>query len=146
MNECIICFSVTYKTQVLLSEDDDLTDSGPTFDVESIVPPESGRPVTVPVNCGAKEVIAQVLTTVETASLPLTLTSDIGSDTYETRFTGCALECLVEVPRDEVCANHESFSASKSSRKGNIMRYSQSRLDRHIAYTVSFSRSQIFYK
>ena len=33
---------------------------GPEFDVESITPPETGRPVSVPVNCGAKEVVAQV--------------------------------------------------------------------------------------
>jgi hypothetical protein len=42
------------------------TTVGPSFDIVSIVPPETGSPVITPVNCGAKEVIAQVISTVDT--------------------------------------------------------------------------------
>ena len=55
-----------YHIQALLASDDEAAvggskaaaapgyDDGPSFDVASITPPETGRPVTVPVNCGAK--------------------------------------------------------------------------------------------
>ena len=42
---------------------------GPSFDVISIAPPETGLPITTPVNCGAKEVVAQIITTVDKNSL-----------------------------------------------------------------------------
>ena len=42
---------------------------GPSFDVMSISTPENVSPVTTPVNCGAKEVVAQVISTVDKKSL-----------------------------------------------------------------------------
>jgi len=48
---------------------------GPSFDVISIAPPETGLPITTPVNCGAKEVVAQIITTVDKNSLTETESS-----------------------------------------------------------------------
>ena len=42
---------------------------GPSFDVMSIATPENASPVTTPVNCGAKEVVAQVISTVDKKSI-----------------------------------------------------------------------------
>ena len=42
---------------------------GPSFDVMSIATPENAAPVTTPVNCGAKEVVAQVISTVDKKSI-----------------------------------------------------------------------------
>ena len=81
---------------------------GPSFDVVSIVPPETGLPVITPVNCGAKEVIAQVISTVDSSSLsdkhPMTVDSDRGP-LVDTRFSGCGLHCLVNIPRNSLCNN-----------------------------------------
>ena len=42
---------------------------GPSFDVISIATPEAGLPIVTPLNCGAKEGVAQVITTVDKNSL-----------------------------------------------------------------------------
>ena len=47
---------------------------GPQFDVDSITPPETGRPVAVPVNCGAKEGIANVSLTIHKQIMLLRMT------------------------------------------------------------------------
>ncbi|XP_059093691.1 uncharacterized protein LOC131888779 [Tigriopus californicus] len=82
-----------------------LSREGPEFEIESIIPPETGRPVSVPVNCGAKEIIAQVVSTVETSSLPSSASAQVPEETVDTRFSGCTLHCMVSVPRHEVCNN-----------------------------------------
>ena len=47
-----------YSLQALAEDKE--AGEGPSFSVESITPPETGSPVTVPVNCGPKELVAQV--------------------------------------------------------------------------------------
>ena len=98
-----------YHTQILSTTRNPvkLAKEAPEFDIESITPPETGRPVTVPVNCGAKEVIAQVVSTVETSSLPSSASARVEEDKVDTRFSGCTLHCLVNVPRHQVCNNTE---------------------------------------
>ena len=83
-----------------------------SFDIDSITPPETGRPVNVPVNCGAKEVIAQVISTMEKDDTEEDL-DGITSETTEgeledTRYSGCTLHCLVNIPRSQMCANEEA--------------------------------------
>eukprot|EP00096_Caligus_rogercresseyi_P011757 TRINITY_DN4734_c0_g1_i1.p1 TRINITY_DN4734_c0_g1~~TRINITY_DN4734_c0_g1_i1.p1 ORF type:complete len:792 (-),score=179.13 TRINITY_DN4734_c0_g1_i1:362-2737(-) len=79
---------------------------GPLYEIASIWPPTSRRPVTSAVNCGAKEVMAQVVTTVETNTLPATFKSAPPPPTLvDTRFSGCGLHCLVRIPRAKLCSN-----------------------------------------
>uniref|UniRef100_A0A0K2UEI0 Putative LOC101737216 [Bombyx mori] n=1 Tax=Lepeophtheirus salmonis TaxID=72036 RepID=A0A0K2UEI0_LEPSM len=79
---------------------------GPTYEIASIWPPTSRRPVTSAVNCGAKEVMAQVVTTVETNTLPASFKSAPPPPTLvDTRFSGCGLHCLVKIPRTQLCSN-----------------------------------------
>ena len=110
------CFRSTYRIQALLASPDETSsagdkpssgagggyEEGPSFDVASITPPETGRPVTVPVNCGAKDGMANVVSTVETASLPSHTSSRVEEERVDTRFSGCNLRCIVQVPREEV--------------------------------------------
>ena len=48
---------------------------GPSYDVISIATPETGLPITTPLNCGAKEVVAQVISTLDKNSLTNTESS-----------------------------------------------------------------------
>ena len=87
-----------YSIQALATSSDlqHLSREGPDFDVASITPPDTGRPVTVPINCGAKEVVAQVISTPS-------------EETEETdRYSGCVLDCMVNVPRGQICQNTEA--------------------------------------
>ena len=97
----------SYSIQALSSTADikKLSKEGPEFEVESITPPETGRAVSVPVNCGAKEIVAQVVSTVETSSLPSASAARIETETVDTRFSGCTLHCLVDIPRSQLCNN-----------------------------------------
>ena len=53
---------------------------------------------------GAKEVLAQVVTTVETNTLPSSFQT--GPPTLvDTRFSGCGLHCLINIPRQGLCSN-----------------------------------------
>lgn len=77
--------------------------AGPSFDVLSIEPPEIRLPVTTPINCGAKEVVAQVVSKIDAGSIGV---SQKGGETYvDTRFSGCGLHCLVNLPRNQLCNN-----------------------------------------
>ena len=110
------CFRSIYRIQALLASPDETSsagdksssgagvgyEDGPSFDVASITPPETGRPVTVPVNCGAKDGMANVVSTVETASLPSHTSARVEEERVDTRFSGCNLRCIVKVPREEV--------------------------------------------
>ena len=108
-----------YSIKVLEANEKEAETSGPMFDVESITPPETGRPVTVPVNCGAMEIVAQVVSTEEAESLTnspiIERRSDddqdvdaLTSETVDTRFSGCTLHCLVNIPRNQLCNNTET--------------------------------------
>ena len=53
-------------------------------------------------NCGAKDGMANVVSTVETASLPSHTSARVEEERVDTRFSGCNLRCIVKVPREEV--------------------------------------------
>ena len=85
---------------------------GPSFDVLSITPPHTQVPVTTPINCGAKEVVAQVVSTLDTSSLSEAggtagITDEAGgrSNLIDTRFPSCRLHCLVNIQRSSLCNN-----------------------------------------
>ena len=96
---------------------------GPSFDIVSIIPPETGLPVITPVNCGAKEVIAQVISTVDSSSLSeihQVADGEARGPLVDTRFSGCGLHCLVNLPRNSLCNNthyHHNATQTKTSNK-----------------------------
>ena len=76
---------------------------GPSFDLLSITPPSSHVPVTTPINCGPKEVEAQVVSTMGFGDKNVDK-----KDLVETRFPKCRLHCLVNIKRNVLCNNtHE---------------------------------------
>ena len=56
-------------------------------------------------NCGAKDGMANVVSTVETASLPSHTSARVEEERVDTRFSGCNLRCIVKVPREEVSSS-----------------------------------------
>ncbi len=63
----------------------------------------------------------QVISTVETDSLPLgSAAREVDSETVDTRFSGCTLQCLVNVPREQVIDTFEKtlFSLTLSDFAG----------------------------
>ena len=73
-------------------------DVGPSFDILSITTPEVPLPVSTPINCGAKEVVAQVVSTIDASSLNGAASATGEENFVDTRFSGCSLHCLVNVP------------------------------------------------
>ena len=76
-------------------------------------------PVTTPINCGAKEVVAQVVSTLDTSSLAgaAGISKDqIGGEgsqkprLVDTRFPACRLHCLVNIQRASLCNNTHAGS------------------------------------
>ena len=80
-------------------------DVGPSFDILSISTPEVPVPVTTPINCGAKEVVAQVVSTIDASSLGSASSLRGQEKLVDTKFSGCSLHCLVNVPRVQMCNN-----------------------------------------
>jgi len=62
------------------------------------------------VNCGSKEVIAQVISTVDSSSISdAQYVTESGISAHgplvDIRFSGCGLHCLVNIPRNTLCNN-----------------------------------------
>ena len=69
--------------------------------------------MTTPINCGAKEVVAQVVSTLDTSSISPAAAIESAKakrageqkNLVETRFPSCRLHCLVNIERSSLCNN-----------------------------------------
>ena len=69
--------------------------------------------MTTPINCGAKDVVAQVVSTLDTSSISPAAAIESAkakgagekNNLVETRFPSCRLHCLVNIERSSLCNN-----------------------------------------
>lgn len=89
--------------------------SHPEFVVESIFSPGMRQPVSKTINCGSKDEIAQVVSTVETSVLAgAKISPQFGPDVtqlVDTKLNDCSLMCLVNFDRDHFCTNTQELKS-----------------------------------
>ena len=97
--------------------------------------------------------MANVVSTVETASLPSHTSSRVEEERVDTRFSGCSLRCIVQVPREEVRpalslkirdskSGNSKYGYADRSIRVNQFHISWNRIWKHFKSQMSRNRSR----